>query len=224
MASKALPIIMSGPMVRATLARQKRETRRTEERWNKRSPGDLLYVRETWCVSKRWDQTKPRDIPKCAVTVMFAEGGSVANVAASVKLASQSTYALDRHWPACGERPKWAGKLRPSIFLPAWASRITLRIRSIRDERLHKLSLAGFMDEGGEATPTGYRIGTAEASDYRDAFAELWDGLRGAGSWAENPLVHVIRFDLIEKNFALVLGEGSGTDHKSDTDAANQEL
>jgi hypothetical protein len=70
---------------------------------------------------------------------------------------------------------------RPSIFLPRWASRLTLELTEVRAERIQEISVRDAIAEG---VPSLYR------------FRELWNDLnekRGFG-WDANPWVWVISF------------------------------
>lgn len=84
---------------------------------------------------------------------------------------------------------------KPSIFMPRWASRITLQITNVRVERVQSISEMDAMNEGlwNGYTSTG-------PDDYnRRKFAELWDKLnakRGFG-WDVNPWVWVIEFQKV---------------------------
>jgi len=89
------------------------------------------------------------------------------------------------------------GKWRPSIFMPRWASRLTLEITGVRVERLQEITEEDAQVEGcpkiiGDFT--GLEVAPA-----RYVFEKLWDSLyarRGYG-WGKNPWVWVIRFDNI---------------------------
>jgi hypothetical protein len=88
------------------------------------------------------------------------------------------------------DRTRWS----PSIFMPRWASRITLQILNVRVERLQDISDDDALAEGvhnemdiawqhKDDTPIGF-------------FGELWDSInakRGYG-WETNPWVWVIEF------------------------------
>lgn len=76
-----------------------------------------------------------------------------------------------------------AGLWKPSIFMPRWASRITLEIVRIRVERLQDISAADAQAEGIK------KVSTARLS-----YCALWESINGKGSWAKNPWVWVIEF------------------------------
>jgi len=105
-------------------------------------------------------------------------------------------------------------KWRPSIFMPRWASRITLEITGVRVERLNDISeedakaegLKGITKDGklvkyGIPDADGYP-GTDDIGwpweDWRispvDAYRRLWESINGSGSWDANPWVWVVEF------------------------------
>lgn len=127
------------------------------------------------------------------------------------------------HWEA-GQSPlKW----RPSIFMPRWASRITLEVADVRVQRLQDISEADAIAEGIYCSTLGAERdmlddadGWAEMpddtpiyfpSDDEDdhlytssqmAFHELWDRInddRGYGS-RKNPWVSAYTFHVINRN------------------------
>lgn len=80
---------------------------------------------------------------------------------------------------------------RPSIFMPRWASRITLEITNVRAERLHDMDNNDALWEG---TPD---LRTMENNwDLRDCFAVLWDSINAKRgySWTSNPWVWALEF------------------------------
>ncbi len=88
-----------------------------------------------------------------------------------------------------------AFKWKPSIFMPRWASRITLEVVSVRVERLNEISEKDAMAEGvnwkdhaGLASKTAKKL-------YRD----LWESINDPGSWEANPFVWVIEFKRVER-------------------------
>lgn len=84
---------------------------------------------------------------------------------------------------------------RPSIHMPRWASRITLKITDVRVERLNAISEEDAQAEGVQ--PACYEITPPEAA-YRVSFGEVWRGIYGEESWVANPWVWVIEFKRVE--------------------------
>jgi len=111
------------------------------------------------------------------------------------------------------DRTRWT----PSIFMPRWASRITLEIVDVRVERVQDITKKDAIKEGiqwSEAFPEGYTVGASldpsgmmvggsykfHAYSATQCFAKLWDSLnatRGYG-WDVNPWVWVVEFRQIQ--------------------------
>jgi len=89
-------------------------------------------------------------------------------------------------------RQEFGWHKRPSIFMPRWASRITLEIKDISVERLNDISEADVKAEGIE--DIGY-TGDFTGAYYFQKFTELWESINGADSWQENPYVWVVEFE-----------------------------
>jgi hypothetical protein len=107
--------------------------------------------------------------------------------------------------------PKLADKWRPSIFMPRWASRITLEITGVRVERLQDISEEGAIAEGVVDT----RVVATQIRTFRghanaperigatNAFRDGWNhinGKRKGCSWADNPFVWVVSFKMADKS------------------------
>ena len=142
-------------------------------------PSDRLWVRESWKVVKEHDKTPPRNIPSCF----------------SVEYPATDIPWLD-------------GKIRQSIFMPRWASRITLKITGIRVERLNDISEEDAIAEGvghGFQMNAGWpdyqhiKNGVCELTQDTASmsFASLWESINGPDSWDANPWVWVIEFKRI---------------------------
>ena len=179
---KERPILFSGPMVRAILVGNKTQTRRVikpqpnsvrasalvssgledghgnELRCPYGKPGDHLWVRETWAaLHPGTDDVMSEVDPQPPICSL--------------------AYMADNR--------NINGNWRTSIFMPRWASRITLEITGIRIQRLSEISHAD---------------GKAEGFDSLDAFALLWDRInekRGYG-WHANPWVWAVEFRVVK--------------------------
>ncbi len=191
------PILFSAPMVRAILAGAKTQTRRVvkPQPWasccieegfegeppfvysalggngpghdvsETRSPcrcpygqpGDRLWVREAYRLCAEADATPPRD-----------------------------TDAAYRVWyEADAPHQPGFGKLRPAMFMPRWASRITLEVTGVRVERLQDISTGDCWAEGIESSPDVNPL---------HEYCDLWESINGPGSWDANPWVWVVEF------------------------------
>lgn len=154
------------------------------------APGDRLWVRETWRTLARYDGAAPRDVPVGEMVQHVAE-------------------EADRIRPwGCG---------RPSIFMPRWASRITLEVTGMRVERLNAISEADAVAEGITSSVKHVAMNTylprygapgvpcvradeerSEGEDFHEtaaaAYRTLWESINGAGSWDANPWVWCVEF------------------------------
>jgi hypothetical protein len=160
--------------------------------------GDRLWVREAWRVGKPHDSTAPRDIlPPLiergkGVTVLYEAGG----------WRSIGPEGRDEPVYRDNERmPDWAGKLRPSMFMPRALSRITLEITDVRVERLQGINEDDARAEGaylfsGEDGGWKFDRGEQEYDSAIEAYRYLWDGLNAARGqeWEVNPWVWVVEF------------------------------
>jgi hypothetical protein len=184
---KERSILYQAPMVRSVRNGSKTQTRRVVKFRHDDGfpanpygiPGDRLWVRETWRVSSAHDNLPPSQIPKGTTVEYLADGPGI----------------LD-------------GKTRPSIYMPRWASRITLQITDVRVIRLQEISKADARAEGiaelplqaGQAGAWWSADPTQPALHSRTpiaAFRLLWESIHGQGSWLDNPMVWAISFQLI---------------------------
>lgn len=88
---------------------------------------------------------------------------------------------------------------RPAIHMPRWASRITLEVTRVRLERVQSITEDDARAEGVELETAGpvYRYADGRV-DARSVYADLWDTISGAGSWASNPWCWVYDFKRVE--------------------------
>jgi hypothetical protein len=212
---KERPILFSAQMVRALLAGTKTQTRRIMkpqpaddiapanfpnhlvQGWVSTIPhkygntvvhrcpygqaGDRLWVREKFAEA---------DLPDGTPVIAYCAGGCI-----PVGRKDDQDYLIhDWAIPDAPEPDRW----KPSIHMPRWASRITLEITGVRVERLQSISEADAEAEG--AYPTlhpldSVRLGATGTS--KEGFRQIFEYIKGAGSWGENPFVFVIELERV---------------------------
>ncbi len=196
------PILFSAPMVRAILAGAKTQTRRTlgpsslDLLNDGRSPecvakadcphpvGTCLWVRETWRTVAELDSYKPRLIDEKAKDAGFSRGFAPFEYAADG--ARIGWTAPD--WPEDLAPGRW----RPSIFMPRWASRITLEVTQVRVQRLREINEDDARAEG--VVPLQMDAGSCLPS-----FEGLWDSINvKRAPWASNPWVWAYTFRVVK--------------------------
>lgn len=213
---KERPILFSAPMVRALLDGSKTQTRRvckvqpTRER---HFTGDGMAIVKKNCATSIYS-------PLVQLLCPYGQPGDRLWVRESYRLRRESLNGAPmdsvapsmfcdstRHFEADGNAPSWAGKLRPSIHMPRWASRILLEVVSVRVERLQDISEEDAKAEGIEPHEVRqfaiFGLSKAErAAVYRDAavgpYQGLWEQINGAGSWDANPWVWVVEFKRVK--------------------------
>lgn len=84
---------------------------------------------------------------------------------------------------------------RPSIFMPRWASRITLEVTDVRVERLQDISEADAVAEGVTIRADAVMAASlANDTPARMEFWDLWKSINGPDSWDANPWVWAYTF------------------------------
>lgn len=210
--SRELPILFNTEMVRAILDGRKSYTRRivkhdveavlnspyhkehpeVEDKQIIRKlcfppyqPGDILYVRETWC---EYGDLNDSD--------QIIDGTEKYYYRADGENPTPYNYFLvhrngnDEH----RDFPVW----HPSILMPKEAARIWLKVTDVRVQRLQEMWASDASKEGLQFNkPT-------TADEMLQAFAELWNSTIKKSdldrySWNANPWVWVIEFERCEK-------------------------
>lgn len=146
-------------------------------------PGDLLWVRET-CWAESVDQGGDG--------VRYAADDAW-RIIENTQEASEAWCKLVQYGGDYGhENESNIGRRVPSIHMPRWASRLTLRITDVRVERLQYISEDDARAEGArhEAGLTGGQA--------REAFSLLWKHINGPGAWDANPWVWVVAFESVQ--------------------------
>jgi hypothetical protein len=221
---KERPILFSAPMVRATLAGTKTQTRRVAkpvkhpDLGNIYTPGALVMEREPQHVIERaCPYGQPGDRLWVRESFDFLPCQSLDNPAAC-EIVYWATGSTESRTAPSDYNPLIYGreKIRPSIHMPRWASRITLEVTGVRVERLQGISEADAAAEGVERgedfrgwyrgplpgdskglqeSGRSFKIPTAFA---KLAYRALWESINGPGSWDENPWVWVVEFKRLE--------------------------
>lgn len=208
------PILFSGPMVRALLEGRKTQTRRVllppdhiegpsaiydafhgwqwlnaAEDFNEPidlrfRPGDRLWVKETWRPLpgfSNWD-----------MRIRYAVDD------AELLLEDGDVDTGDWNWPKAAK----IGNVS-SLFMPRWASRLTLAVTDVRVQRVQDISHEDAAAEGCRGV--GKYPGDFEVTP-RDQFRDLWNRLnekRGFG-WDANPWVVALTFTVEHRNIDLM--------------------
>lgn len=213
-APKARPILFTGENVRAILDGRKAQTRRVIKRhvagdvmhhrephespypewWDDCGivhrcpygvPGDLLWVREMFQPYVCDEAIDSNGEPMWELTDYETGKGFTVNYPASdgrmemVNAENELSYAC-----------------KPSIHMPRWASRLTLRVSNVHVERLQEIREEDARAEGVEPKVPGYADGR---SSWLWPFRELWDSINAKRgySWKSNPHVWVIEWDKV---------------------------
>ncbi|PIB51813.1 hypothetical protein AOA57_02930 [Pseudomonas sp. 2588-5] len=141
-------------------------------------PGDRLWVREAWQADAQVDSVAPREL---------SHGEPL-------------RYPADWDFRQTGCAMIKPGRIRPSIHMPRWVSRILLEITDVRVERLQDLNEEQAKAEGvqlySDHAELGdwWHVGGIEtySADPRKSFELLWSSV--GGDWEANPWVWVVEF------------------------------
>jgi len=225
------PILFSGPMVRALLAGTKTQTRRIlkpqPEQFTvddqgtlcevsvlhvegdrlpritlgnvitaqevKSAVGDRLWVKETW-------RPIPHAFHPWDMEVIYNANGEH-------RIIKDGEFG-ENDWtmPKAAER----GNVSP-LFMPRWASRLTLTITDVRIQRLRDISREDAIAEGLIRMPTAHGLvaemgcdwgieGDARCGSPISTYAALWERINGAGAWDTNPWVAAYTFTVERGN------------------------
>ena len=213
---KERPILMSAPMVRAILDGTKTQTRRVVKPTMTAPKVAPLHM-EPWIIDGEqeiddhglpcWSGFHP-DYPGEAKWFSCPYGGigerlwvreTHALVPMTAYRASDGVQqTIDPNDPdhAAIYRAGWdrsdpGTRWRPSIFMPRWASRITLEITDVRVQRVQEITVEDAMHEGITAPMLNDKYSTM-----RGGFSILWDEINAARGydWASNPWVWALTF------------------------------
>jgi hypothetical protein len=147
-------------------------------------PGDTLWVRETWGAVSPTDEPVPLALGQCEIEYR-------------ADLPPGCTDGPGE-WPADARDDPEAPKWRPSIHMPRWASRITLRITGVRVERLQDISEDDARAEGCPYPPEWAGRFMDRDETAKTWFKSIWNQINGPAAWDDNPWVWVIAFERVK--------------------------
>jgi hypothetical protein len=203
------PILFSGPMVRALVDGRKTQTRRIvkpqpDQLIEGQLPkqlricvGDRLWVRETLACCIDWG-------------LFYDAHGGIGP--------GEEHFLRDERAGAIVERYSRDDETLwnvPSIFMPRWASRLTLTVTDVRIERLCSITeedaiAEGIEDVTREVAPSDpslrfwKRYKDGGWNGYVDtaigSYASLWTEINGPGAWEANPWVAAYTFTVERRN------------------------
>ncbi len=172
-------------------------------------PGDRLWVREAWRIGA-WQE----DDMAVAIDYLASEPAKTPWITVPQNDQDFAGERLfEKYWMQStddcikaglqlseNERYTWAPgqspcRIRPSIHMPRWASRITLEVTGVRVERLQACNEVDAIAEGAPWAACG----APQEGSHKAGFAQLWESINGPGSWDANPWVWVMEFKRLEQ-------------------------
>ena len=213
--SRVLPILFNGDMVRAILDGRKTVTRRCVKFLNGKNPnwtgyvkdglmlyngtnepciklcqyhpGDIMYVRETWCKGK----------------IDFGEEPDGREVLYVSQCQAEEDYIHKEYVLRNGigiDDVIW----KPSIHMPKEAARIWLKVKDVRVERLQEITEDGIRREGVAVDSKDCAGKFDYVSELFFLFQKLWNSTIKKSDldrygWDASPWVWVIEFERCEK-------------------------
>ena len=222
------PIIFSAPMVRALLDGRKTQTRRALRVPAPFDPSDEISAQiATGFIEpqfRRSDRLWVRE-----AHYMTDDGESSFAVFAEDEARVAEHLRDMQTIIACHPHIDWSKhlRLRPSIHMPRWASRITLTVTDVRVQRLQDISEADAVAEGATSRQGAWpspdwsmdwsEIGKRSRATGKPltqacialgaprwAFASYWNDLHGPDAWAANPWVVALTFTVQRGNIDQV--------------------
>lgn len=195
------PLLFNAQMMCALLDGRKTQTRRLGGNF---SVGDLIYTREAYAVDCH---------------VIGAPGTWSPQF---IQQTGGLFYAADHIEPASGST---RGRWRPGIHMPRWASRLTLEVTEVRQQRIQDIIIEDAIAEGlaahskdgnlikygipdRDGKPGTDDLGWAWSdwdADPRKAFERLWDQVQtGVNIWACNPITTALTFEVKRGNLDVL--------------------
>lgn len=164
-------------------------------------PGDRLWVRENFYIARRYpkgclpsgEPLPIRPIRRCKGNpIFYCADGKPENSA-------NETYGLSglRGGAIAAPDPYASWHKHPSIHMPRWASRITLKITDVRVERVQDISEVDAKAEGADPMPVRFKMPAppeGNTGTHQAGFHKLWNSIHGPDAWNRNDWVWVLEF------------------------------
>lgn len=173
--------------------------------WNQRSdrlfsrflPGDVLWVKEVWRTEELGDMDEIEEDSE----MQPGTDGIRFRADDSFRVIENSQEASE----AWGKAHRSGNAWRSPIYMPRWASRLTLEVTEVRAQRVQEISEEDARAEGVRPNDAAIVFGEGRivlemALTHRGAFACAWDRINGRRSpWSRNDLVFAYTFRRVEK-------------------------
>lgn len=220
------PITFTAPMIRALLDGRKTQTRRPIKPSNSLFNGGrwtALHKAQTWDWNAAWVDPGPspagnsgpylhlpwQDGPD-ADTFRDTSHRVYPVIQPGDRLWVKETWAHDAPVPVQYKAGPHVGddalgvRWKPPMFMPRWASRITLTVTDVRVQRVQDISEADCYAEGIDDFGRGTAmLHLADGSTYgmpRACYLVLWENIHGRDSWQGNPWVWAYSFTVDARN------------------------
>lgn len=216
---KERPIIMGAESVRAILEGRMTQTRRVvkpqslfedkdeivrrfpnQQGCPHGQPGERLWVREAFAIESSYNVDDVRRYPpphKDGRPTRYVENGETAWWEQCHYRATDPQPELCCEHESCDGDEPCARVWKTPLFMPRWASRITLELTAVRVERLNAISFDDVKAEGVPVPKDGPHANQYYREAMLDSFIEVWNTLnakRGFG-WSDNPFCWVLSFN-----------------------------
>jgi hypothetical protein len=212
---KERPILFNSEMVRAILDGRKTMTRRVIKFPERAYTPDL-----SWIASVNpdgaggWVAWGPMPVSDEFSINAYPDGGGIKCPYGQPGdlLWVRETWAHKSEWTKPAYKADWktpdhaiktmGAKWKPSIHMPRWASRITLRVLDVRVERVQEITEADAHHEGWfyQNHPLDKRYDPVTMDTARQWFLGLWDSINAKRGypWDSNPWVWVVSFEVVK--------------------------
>lgn len=205
------PIIFSAPMVRALLEGRKTQTRRGLKPKRGTTIADCVDAGPSG-IGRRLE------VPLDKLVVPYAPGDLLYVRESHYVWGSGNKDRSDLCINYRATEPDAPCTWTPSIHMPRWASRLTLKVTDVRVQRLRDISRNDSIAEGATVRPAcyGYKLqedgwsmnwdrpgltnSLVAMLNPQGAFLNYWNLLHGQDAAAQNPWVVAVTFDVHKVN------------------------